>query len=659
MANLDQPSTEKTPGVLRRMLRLLKPASLRMTLILSVLLITLSAIFWPLVETRVVAYNRPDLAAASSPGTATLEPDIATGEPTPTPTDTASPEPTTTTIPTFTKSALDPAQFSDSPLSQGTIILAMGEGAYSHLYSYQPLETPFTRLTAGEWDDITPALSPDKNWLAFASNRAQQWDLFMLHLPDGEVTRLTDTPEYEAAPSWSPDGRLLAYETYQEGNLEIFIRAVEGGIEPIPLSVHPGADFSPSWSPAGRQIAFVSTRSGDREIWLADLDLVGEERFTNLSRNPDGREAHPVWSPDGKRLAWASVENGDHNIYLWSPEGGPAYAGSGDWPAWTPDGSTLLTTLDEPNQTLLTAYDLGTSLLALPPRILPGPAAGLVWGDVDLPEPLPRSIEAAALSEPAALWSPAITPVSGIPNGRHHLVELDDVQAPYPQLHDLVDDSFYALRKRLASETGWDLLSSLENAYVPLTDPLPPGMPNDWLYTGRAIALNTLPVNAGWMVVAPEAYGSHSYWRIYLRARYQDGSQGVPLTDLPWNFTPRFDGKPESYEAGGAPFPAIPPGYWVDFTELALAYSWQRVPALTTWRSYYPAARFNEFVLAGDDWRGAMLELYPPEALVTPTVILPPTLTPTPTPRWYRTPTPTTTATPLPTLTPLPPTPSP
>ncbi len=71
-------------------------------------------------------------------------------------------------------------------------------------------------------------------------------------------------------------------------------------------------------------------------------------------------------------------------------------------------------------------------------------------------------------------------------------------------------------------------------------------MLNDWLYTGRAFALNTLPVNAGWMVVVPEDYGNETYWRVYLRARYQDGSQGMPLADLPWNFTPRFDGNPES-----------------------------------------------------------------------------------------------------------------
>jgi TolB protein len=188
-------------------------------------------------------------------------------------------------------------------------------------------------------------------------------------------------------------------------------------------------------------------------------------------------------------------------------------------------------------------------------------------------------------------------------------------------------------------ETGWDFLSTLENAFVPLTALLPPGMGEDWLYTGRGIAFNPAPLNAGWMVIIPEQFGSETYWRVYLRARLQDGSQGTPLINRPWDFTARYTGDPTSYEHGGTLSSEVPSGYWIDFTALAAAHNWQRLPALSTWRSTYPAARFNEFVhLEGQNWRTAMLELYPPEALVTATVVTPPTLTPTVTPRWTASP---------------------
>jgi TolB protein len=551
-----------------------------------------------------------------------------------------------------------------SPLERGTLILSLGEGGFYHLFAYQPMHLPLTRLSSGDWNDITPAISPDHTQVAFASNRSGYWDIYLLNLSNGEIQPLTNTPEYDAAPTWSPDGRFLAYETYLGDNLEIVILPLAEPQEPILLSDHPAADYSPCWSPQGRTLAFVSTRSGQAEVWLADLDKAGEERFTNLSQTPLAVEAHPLWSPDGSTLAWASLdENGAHNLVIYR-ENQANVLGSGDWAAWSPDGSILATVLREPNQNFLTAYTLERGLLALPPISLPGSVQGLTWADAALPSPLPAAFAEIASLTPTPLWLPALTPVADIPGGRQHLVKLQDVEAPYPMLHDLVDESFQALRKRVASAIGWDFLATLENAYLPLTAPLPPGLANDWLQTARAVALNTLPMTAGWMAVVPEAYGSQTTWRVYLRTLQQDGSQGMPLHETPWDFQARYNGNPVAYEQGGAPMATIPPGYWVDFTEIAAAYGWERLPALVNWRTYYHGARFNQFVFSGGlDWRSAMLELYPPEALITPTVIIPPTLTPTPLPLWLRSATPPPTSpsptqtlpTPTPTATPTPP----
>jgi len=178
-------------------------------------------------------------------------------------------------------------------------------------------------------------------------------------------------------------------------------------------------------------------------------------------------------------------------------------------------------------------------------------------------------------------------------------------------------------------------------------------MGNDWLYTGRAFSINTLPMSSGWLVVVREDFGSDTYWRLYVRALYQDGSVGIPLHNLPWNFGSRYSGDTTAYEQGGEEEAFTPPGYWIDFTERVLSYGWERLPALTTWRASYPAARFNEFAfINGMDWESAMLELYPPEAMITPSPVVPPTRTPTPTPRWYVSSTPTPTPTSRPTFTP-------
>ena len=558
-----------------------------------------------------------------------------------------------------------------SLFGQGALVLALEDGIYSHLFAYQPQTLPFTRLTSGERDDITPSISPDGTRLAFSSNRGGHWDLYILDLRSGGTIKITDTPEYDASPSWSPDGRWLAYESYVEGNgdgegdLEIFIRdiSVENpeSQAPIRLTQQPGADFSPAWAPSGRQIAFVSHKSGNADIFLANLDQI-DGRFSNISNQPDAPDTRPLWSPDGRYLAWASVVDGVQTVMVWDNTQSaypPQPVGNGSWPVWSPTSNAIFTTLETPNHIYLTGYTLPENGLALSPVALKGAPLGMTWLPESISQSLPSSIVSAAQFSPTPDWQMALSPVEGLPGARYRVMPLNDVSAPYPYLHDQVDEAYQALRAGVIRKAGWDFLAILENAYVPLTTPLLPGMLDDWLYTGRAIAASTAPVNAGWLLMVREDFGPATYWRIYLRARFQDGTQGMPLRDLPWNLYARSSGDPKYYEQGGGYTKTTPSGYWVDFTRLAAHYGWGRVPALSSWRIAYSAARFNEYVLtSGLSWHSAMLEVYPPEAVATVTPIPPPTSTPTITPIPTRTPTPTQTIyispTPTPTRTPRP-----
>ena len=136
------------------------------------------------------------------------------------------------------------------------------------------------------------------------------WDLYVYDLLNNNEIRITDTPEYEGNPTWSPDGLFIAFDSYKNGNLDIFIKSLEAiDLAPIQLTNSLEADFSPAWSPSGREIAFVSTRSGEDEIWIALLDNV-ENRFTNVSKSPSKSDQHPAWSNDGNYLIWSSDANG-------------------------------------------------------------------------------------------------------------------------------------------------------------------------------------------------------------------------------------------------------------------------------------------------------------------------------------------------------------
>lgn len=546
----------------------------------------------------------------------------------------------------------------------GLIILSLRDGNHANLFAYHPLYLPLTRITDDPWDNLAPAVSPDAARVAFSSRRNGYWNLYVLDLLSGRLEQITDTPEYIGEPTWSPDGQWLAYEGYAGGNLDIFVASIiDPSQPPIRLTEGKGSNSSPAWSPLGREIAFISTRSGEPEVWLAHLDEV-DERYRNLSRNRDQSESYPAWSPDGRYLAWASESGGVSELMVWNrqkPDSPPHHIAHGSRPVWNPQGNLLLAEIRSPNHTGLTVYALADRQLLYPLARLPGSLLGADWRAgrfVELYPTLPRPRNAEELRPP--LSNPALSANPMPPSGRFGIVPLDDVTAPHPFLHDAVDEAFYSLRRQVSRELGWDLLSSLESAYFPLTDPPPPGMEANWLMTGRAIALNPAPLHAGWIAMVREDFSGLTYWRVFAKTRFQDGSQGIPLQTQPWDISARYEGSPQAYERGGQLAP-VAEGYWVDVTDIALRYGWERLPAMSNWRTYFPGTRFNQFVYsAGLDWYAAMAEIYPPEALATstpiPTHTTTVTLTPIATQRHTQTPTPTITltATLNPTLTPQP-----
>jgi TolB protein len=559
--------------------------------------------------------------------------------------------------------ALPPANALSGLRQQGVIILSMSDGVNHHLFAYHPQYLPFTRLTNGAWDDIDPAISPDGSQVAFASRQNGYYDLFVLDLATGRQSRLTDTPAYDGAPTWSPDGQFIAYESYTAAGTQLFIQKVTDLKEPpVQLTAAPGQSFTPAWSPGGREIAFVSTRSGQEDVWLARLDRI-DDRFVDISLSGTGRDRAPRWSPDGSKLAWATDTPGTDVLMLWdmkSPNSLARQVGNGDTPVWSPQGDALLAEIREPNLTSLAVYHVPDGDYIFPPNHIPGHLAGLDWKAGPVPDhiasfPVPLNAQKPA----AALYQPALTVQAGLQKNRFALVPIKDVAAPYPFLQDSTDESFHALRQAVSRAVGWDFLGTLDNAYLPITTVSLPGMQDNWLYTGRAFDVIPAPLTAGWMALIREDIGGQTYWRVYVRCLSQDASMGAPLNQRPWDLSARYRGDPRTYDLGGD-YGDIPDGYWVDFTALAVRYGWERLPAMINWRTYYQGAEFNTFVMReGLTWDAAMDQIYPNEAVSTPTpwYTLTPTITPTPTLYYQRlitpsiTPTPTLTATLHPTLT--------
>lgn len=570
-----------------------------------------------------------------------------TPESTPLPQFTATPSATITPRPTstLTTTSTPILPTSNRGSQPGWIIVSLPDGLYRHLFILQPGSASFLRLTDSPWDDIHPAVNPDGTKIAYSSRKTGFWDIYILDLKSSTISQITNSPEYDGAPSWSPDGQWLAYESYQQNNLDIFLRpAVQSEDPPIRLTDNPGVDHSPAWSPKGRVVAYCTYQSGESRVMLAYLDRL-ENRYVQVNKSKGVDESSPAWSPDGELLAWSSLVDGIPAIQVWSPDKNdpPRQFGFGGKIAWSPDGNTILTQLNTPGKPGLTALSIQNGAVVLPYINLPGDPDGFSWIGAQATEFLQVLLSRIDQKPAPPLFQVILSNYPVLPAGRFGIIKLDQTIAPYPYLHDAVNESFFKLRERVGVLTGWDALANLENAYIPLTVPPSPGIAQDWHYTGRAISLNYLFISAGWMSISKEELNGLTYWRLYLRARVQDGSMGKPLTQAAWDLNSRFSGDPRSYEMGGAPG-EIPAGYWIDFTELAARYQWERLASLVNWRTYFPAIKFNQFVFrAGLDWMSAMSEIYPPEALAAATPIPTATLFPskTPTPRGFiATPTP-------------------
>jgi TolB protein len=470
-------------------------------------------------------------------------------------------------------------------------------------------------LTYGEWDDRHPSISPDGNQVAFTSNRSGHWDLYLLDLITGETTQFTDDPNYNGHPSWSSDGLWIAYEKYQDENLDIFIKPVVADILETRVTTHPAQDYEPVWQPGSTNIAFTSTRTGSQDVFLvaSNLATVPENYTNNYTMNQN----HPAWSPDGSLFAWTAPVEGFSTFFR--IEGGqePAQAKpafNSNLFAWAPSGEFIVTIQNTPDHYYLSIVDSRDSSFILLPTLLPGMVDDVSWGSKMLPTSLPSPISQAAQAVPQAPWKDKLVPSAGALYGRQNIIDLPGIKAPHAALSALAVEPFYAFKDRAVLDLGWDVLSDLENMFVSISQPLPPGRSNDWLYTGRAFSLNPVLIDFEYMAVVREDYGPKTYWRVYLKPLDQSGNQGAPLTHFPWNFSARYSGSPSAYEAGGVQLSEIPGGYWVDFSALAYEYGWERQPALTNWQSYYHGARFNVFVItSGLTWENAMLQIWPPE----------------------------------------------
>jgi hypothetical protein len=201
-----------------------------------------------------------------------------------------------------------------------TAALVLLVPVFSALLGGIPRGAEAIRLTTDPAEDRFPAWSPDGQQLVFASDRAREWDIWLLDVQDallgtgeGAVTLLADAGSADRAPAWSPDGRKIAFVSLFSGG--------PGGTEERIYAVRPdGRDLSLLWPDVGSEAAMYgitlswspggySLVYGGEIIYEITVDgfTAGHPQRIVAGYTPD-------LSPDGTRLAYA-VKRSEDSLY--------------------------------------------------------------------------------------------------------------------------------------------------------------------------------------------------------------------------------------------------------------------------------------------------------------------------------------------------------
>lgn len=174
-------------------------------------------------------------------------------------------------------------------------------------------------------------------------------DLYAISPGGGTSVKLTHTSTVsDVMPTWSPDGKRVAFVRYGSGGAidGIWTMTASGG----DLKAVPGTKGAsdPAWSPDGKRIAYAKPVGTQREIYVAGVTGTSATRLTHTSAD----DLHPTWSPDGKYLAFNRADASGHSRVMrirlsTLAETAVTAAGSHDWtPDWSHGGRIAFSRVD-------------------------------------------------------------------------------------------------------------------------------------------------------------------------------------------------------------------------------------------------------------------------------------------------------------------------
>jgi TolB protein len=188
------------------------------------------------------------------------------------------------------------------------------------IFTVAPNGRDVTRVTASEDDD--PAFSPNGKWIVFTRFERKR-GLYRIKADGSRLKRLTTNRSDDNA-AFSPNGKRIVFargpsapaKRGMPGGPDIWVMRADGSRERA-LTSNPAFDDFPSFSPNGKRIAFDSGRSGNSDIFEMRADGSNEHALTTGRRD----EHDPNYSPDGKRITYSKLTGQEYDVFAMDADG--------------------------------------------------------------------------------------------------------------------------------------------------------------------------------------------------------------------------------------------------------------------------------------------------------------------------------------------------
>ena len=233
-------------------------------------------------------------------------------------------------------------------------------GGVAYTLTREQVRATAHRIADYVYEKLTGEKGVFSTRIAYVVKRGERYELQVADADGANEQAMLVSNEPIISPAWSPDGKRLAYVSFQNKKPIVYVQDIEVPKQRI-VANFKGSNSAPAWSPDGKRLALALTRDGNSQIYLINPDGSNLQRFTRSS----GIDTEPFFSPDGEWIYFTSDRGGSPQIYRMALRGGEAQritfeGGYNVSPRVSPDGRSLAYLTRNDGRFQVALLDLGT-----------------------------------------------------------------------------------------------------------------------------------------------------------------------------------------------------------------------------------------------------------------------------------------------------------